>query len=63
MPKTHPSYPAEFRQQIIELVRADRTPAELSKEFQVKSVKMSQRKVTKNRRHPEKYGLPVIGFR
>jgi hypothetical protein len=30
MPKTHPPYPAEFRQQIIELVRAGRTPAELS---------------------------------
>ena len=35
MPKTHRPYPAEFRQQIIELVRAGRTPAELSREFQV----------------------------
>ena len=35
MPRTHPPYPAEFRQQIIELVRAGRTPAELSREFQV----------------------------
>jgi transposase len=35
MPKTHPPCPAEFRQQIIELVRAGRTPAELSREFQV----------------------------
>src|SRR6476620_8186711 len=35
MPKTHPPYPAEFRQQIIKLVRAGRTPAELSREFQV----------------------------
>jgi transposase len=35
MPKTHPPYPAEFRQQIIELVRAGRPPAELSREFQV----------------------------
>jgi transposase len=35
MPKTHPPYPAEFRRQIIELVRAGRTPAELSREFQV----------------------------
>lgn len=35
MPKTHPPYPVEFRQQIIELVRAGRTPAELSREFQV----------------------------
>ncbi len=29
MPKTHPLYPAEFRQQLIESVRAGRTPAEL----------------------------------
>ena len=35
MPKTHPPYPAEFCQQMIELVRAGRTPAKLSREFQV----------------------------
>lgn len=35
MPKTHLPYPAEFRQQMIELIRAGRTPAELSREFQV----------------------------
>lgn len=35
MPKTHPPYPTEFRQQIIELVHAGRAPAELSREFQV----------------------------
>lgn len=33
MPKPKPPYPAEFRQQIIELARAGRTPAELSREF------------------------------
>ena len=33
MPKSRPPYPAEFRQQIIELARAGRTPAELSREF------------------------------
>lgn len=33
MPKSHAPYPAEFRQQLIELVRAGRTPAELSREF------------------------------
>lgn len=33
MPRTRPPYPAEFRQQIIELARAGRTPAELSREF------------------------------
>ena len=35
MPKTHLPYPAEFRQQMMELVRAGRTPAALSREFQV----------------------------
>ena len=33
MPKTRPPYSAEFRQQIVELVRAVRSPAELSREF------------------------------
>jgi transposase len=33
MPRTRPPYPAEFRQQIIELARAGRSPAELSREF------------------------------
>ena len=33
MPKSRPPYPAEFRQQIIELARAGRTPTELSREF------------------------------
>ena len=33
MPRTRPPYPAEFRQQIIELAHAGRTPAELSREF------------------------------
>ena len=35
MPKTRPPYPPEFRQQMIELVNAGRTPAELSREFNV----------------------------
>ncbi len=34
MPKSHPPYPAEFRRQMIELVRAGRTPEELAKEFE-----------------------------
>ena len=35
MPKTRPPYPAEFRQQMIELVRAGgKTPAELSGDFE-----------------------------
>jgi len=33
MAKSHPPYPAEFRQQMIELVRAGRNPAELAREF------------------------------
>ncbi len=33
MPKSRPLYSAEFRQQMIELVRAGRSPAQLSREF------------------------------
>jgi transposase len=33
MPKTRPPYPAAFREQMIELVKAGRSPAELSREF------------------------------
>ena len=33
MPRRSTPYPAEFRQQIIELVRAGQTPHQLSKEF------------------------------
>jgi transposase len=33
MPKTKPPYPAQFRQQIVELAHAGRTPAELSRQF------------------------------
>ena len=34
MAKTHPPYPDEFRQRMIELVQAGRTPVELSREFE-----------------------------
>ena len=34
MPKSRPPYPAEFRRQRVELVRAGRTPEELSREFE-----------------------------
>ena len=34
MPKTHPRYPDEFRQQILALARAGRSPDELAKEFE-----------------------------
>ena len=34
MPRTRPAYPAEFRRQMVELVRAGRSPDELTKEFE-----------------------------
>ena len=34
MPKSRPPYPPEYRQQILELVRAGRTPEELAREFE-----------------------------
>ena len=34
MPRTRGPYPPEFRQQIVELVRAGRTPEELAEEFE-----------------------------
>lgn len=34
MPKSHPPYPPEFRRQMVELVRAGRTPNELAEEFE-----------------------------
>ena len=34
MPKTRPPYPPEFRRQMVELVRAGRTPRELAREFE-----------------------------
>lgn len=37
MPRTRPPYSPEFRQQMVELVRAGRTPEELSREFEPSS--------------------------
>ena len=34
MPRTRPPYPAEFRQQMIELARGGKTPTELAREFE-----------------------------
>jgi transposase len=34
MPKTRPPYPPEFRRQMVELVRAGRSPEELAREFE-----------------------------
>ena len=35
MPKTKPPYPAAFKQQIVELAMAGRSPAELAREFDI----------------------------
>jgi len=34
MPRTRPPYPPEYRQQIVDLVRAGRSPEELAREFE-----------------------------
>ena len=34
MPRTRPPYPSELKRQIVELVRAGRSPSELAKEFE-----------------------------
>ena len=34
MPRPRPAYPPEFRRQLLELVRAGRTPDELAREFE-----------------------------
>ena len=34
MPRTRPPYPKEFREKMVELVRAGRTPYELAKKFE-----------------------------
>jgi len=43
VPKSKPPYPAEFRQQMVELVKAGRTPAELSREFGVSAQTIANR--------------------
>lgn len=34
MPRTHKSYPEEFKKKLVELVRQGRTPEQLSREFE-----------------------------
>ena len=34
MPRTHATYPPEFRRQMLELVRSGRSPAELARDFE-----------------------------
>jgi transposase len=38
MPRTRPPYPEEFRQKMVELVRAGRTPHDLAKQFEPTAV-------------------------
>ena len=38
MPKTRPPYPPEFRQQLVDLVLAGRSPEDLAKEFEPSAV-------------------------
>ena len=37
MPRSRPPYPAEFRQQMVELVRSGRSPDQLAREFEPSS--------------------------
>lgn len=41
MPISKPPYPAPFRQQMVELVQAGRTPAQLAREFNVSAQSIS----------------------
>lgn len=41
MPRTKPPYPAQFRQRMVELVRAGRSPAELGREFKCSAQSIS----------------------
>ena len=45
MPQTHPPYPPEFRQQMVALVRAGRSPGELAKEFEPSACREISRKM------------------
>ena len=38
MPKTHPPYPPEYRERLLELVRSGRSPESLAKEFEPSAV-------------------------
>ena len=61
MAKTRPPYPAEFRQQMIELVRAGKTPAELAREFECTAQTIAnwvgQEAIDRGRPLPGKEGL------
>lgn len=42
MPKTRPAYPPEFRRQMVDLVRAGRSPEDLAREFEPSSHSIRQ---------------------
>ena len=43
MPKTRAPYPAEFREEMVRLVRAGRTPGALSRDFEPSDQTMTTR--------------------
>jgi transposase len=57
MPRTRKPYPPEFREQILELVRAGRTPNELAREFEPSGETIrnwiKQAEVDSGKRQPE----------
>jgi transposase len=61
MPKTRPPYPAAFREQMIELLKTGKTPAELSREFgcsaQTISNWVGQEAIDRGKPLPGKEGL------
>lgn len=61
MPTSKPPYPAEFRQQIIELAAAGRSPAELAREFgctaQTIANRVSQAAIDRGKPLPGRDGL------
>ncbi len=64
MGKTRAPYPAAFRQQLIELVEAGRSPAELSREFGVTAQTIAnwvgQAAIDKGKPLPGKEGLTTV---
>ena len=65
MSKVRPPYPAEFRQQMVELVRAGRAPAQLSREFGVTAQSITnwvgQAAIDEGTPLPGKEGLTTAG--
>ena len=61
MPKSKPPYPTEFRQQIVQLARAGRTPVELAQEFgcSAQAIRnwLAQEAIDQGRPMPGKEGL------